>query len=216
MGTSFSTRAAALLFSVLLFTGCEQVFTANVFSSFTRDPSKLPFDQQVAYAESALSSGDAATMADAYDALAASLAKNNNTDADLNLLASNLAVGASGLTDQLPDLVQAAMDGNFATQADLATAVDAVIPTIDYSYISAAQSQLADAKTNGGTITEDQYLMVAVGMVLQTADTAGTSINDITSSDDVAVKTFVNDAVADLTARGETSDLLTDLQGMLP
>jgi len=214
MGTSFSTRAAALVFSVLLFTGCEQVFTANVFSSFTRDPSKLPFDQQVAYAESALSSGDAATMADAYDALAASLAKNNNTDADLNLLASNLAVGASGLTDQLPDLVQAAMDGEFSSASALDGAIADLIPKVDYAYIDNAKQQLDSAILNGGTISEDQYLMVAVGLALKAADANGDSFQGLPAGTEASV--FVDAAVADLTARGETSDLLTDLQGMLP
>ena len=210
------SRAKTLLLgtvTLLLLAGCEQFFTNNLFSGLQRDPSKLPFEQQVAYAESALNSGDKDAMADAYDALSDSLDDRNNKDADLNSLAAELAIGASGLTDTVPELADAAINGDFSSQTDLENALDDVLGDVDYTYIDEAESQLSLIQANGGEVSEEQYVFVAAGLLMKEADTQGGvgGLNATNSSEEL---TFVNDAIADLQSRDEESPLLEDLKAM--
>jgi hypothetical protein len=199
--------------AVVLLAGCEQFFTNNWFSDYQRDPADLPFDQQVAYAESALNSGDPDAMADAYDALADSLEDRNNKDPDLNSLAAELAIGASGLTDTLPDLADAAVNGNFSSQADLANAVNDVLGDVDYAYIDEAAGQLDQITANGGEVSEEQYVFVAAGLMMKEAEKQG-GVDNLTAGDVTEELQFVNDAIADLDSRGESSPLLEDLKSM--
>ena len=62
-----------LLIGLIIFSGCQAVFTFSPFSAFQRDPAKLPPEQQIAWAEGALASGDTASMAEAYALLDALL-----------------------------------------------------------------------------------------------------------------------------------------------
>src|SRR6056297_3393892 len=77
----------------ILLISCEQMFTYSMFEWAQRDPSNLSDDQQISYAKSVLGSGDKEAMADAYEAI------KDNTDPEVQLLASKLAVGASGLNE---------------------------------------------------------------------------------------------------------------------
>ncbi|MDZ7794027.1 MAG: hypothetical protein U5P10_10165 [Spirochaetia bacterium] len=79
----------------ILLISCEQMFTYSIFEWAQRDPSNLSEAQQISYAKSILGSGDKDAMADAYEAI------KDNTDPEVQLLASKLAVGASGSMKQL-------------------------------------------------------------------------------------------------------------------
>lgn len=199
--------------AVLVLAGCEQFFSTNVFSGLQRDPSNLSFDQQVAYAESALNSGDKDAQADAYDALAKSLEDENNTDPELNELAAELAIGASGLSDTVPDLAEAALDGNFSSQADLENALDDKLDDVDYGYVDEAESQLEKIKENGGEVGEEQYVFVAAGKLMNKADEEG-GVGNLDSGNTGDEQQFVEDAITDLESRDESSDLLNDLKSM--
>jgi hypothetical protein len=209
------SRAKTLLLgtaTLLLLAGCEQFFTNNLFSGLQRDPSNLPFEQQIAYAESALNSGDKDAMADAYDALSDSLDDRNNKDADLNSLAAELAIGASGLTDTVPELADAAINGDFSDKNDLAASVNDVLGDVDYTYIDEAKKQLDGIKANGGEVTAEQYVFVAAGLVMKEGQNAGGIENlDGTAGNGQESSDFIDAAIADLQARGDSSDLLDEL-----
>lgn len=199
--------------TVLALAGCEQFFTTSILSGLQRDPSNLPFEQQVAYAESALNSGDEDAMADAYDALSDSLEDENNDDPELNSLAAELAIGASGLTNTLPDLVDAAVNGAFSNQTDLANSVNDVLGDVDYAYIDEATGQLDDIQANGGEVTAEQYVFVAAGLLMKEAEAAG-GVENLDGTSGSESDAFIDAAIADLQSRGESSDLLADLASL--
>jgi hypothetical protein len=196
----------------LLFAGCEQVFTTNVFSELKRDPSNLPKEQQIAYAESALSSGNQEEMAKAYDSLAKTL--EDNDDPELNKLAADLAVGASGMNDVLSDLTSAATDGNLSDLDSLGSEVNDKLDDVDYSYIDEAEEQIDAAEANGGTASEEQYLTVAAGMAMKAGQDAG-GVEMVSAEDATEVTDFVNDAIEKTgTTEGPLKDLADALNGL--
>ena len=197
--------------TLLLLAGCEQFFSTNLLSGMRRDPKNLSFDQQVAYAQSALNSGDRDAMGDAYDALSESLEDQDNDDPELNSLAAELAIGASGLNDTVPDLVDAAVEGDFSNKTELGNAVNDVLDDVDYDYINEAAGQVEQIQANGGEVSEEQYLLVGAGLVMEDAQAAGGVENIDASSPS---RTFVEDAVTDLESRGDDSELLNDLVDM--
>ena len=87
---------AALL--SLLLGSCEKFFTTNLLSGLKRDPANLSPEQQVQYAQQALSSGDAAAMRSAFDALTSGGTSNMTTEQ--KVLAVQCANGAQNIQSQ--------------------------------------------------------------------------------------------------------------------
>jgi hypothetical protein len=197
--------AAPLLF------GCEQFFSNNLLSGARRDPSQLSFDQQISYAESARNSGDKEAMADAYAALSETLEEENNTDPELNRLAAELAVGASGLTDTVPDLLDAAVQGDLSNKDDVAASVNDALDEVDYDYINEAADQIDKIKENGGTVSKEQYVFVGAGLMMEDAEEAGGVENIDPSSES---KQFADEAAEDLESRGEDAGLIGELSDL--
>ncbi|MFP4643790.1 MAG: hypothetical protein ACLFM0_05510 [Spirochaetales bacterium] len=52
-----------------VFSGCEALFTTNVFENFARDPDNMSEEQLVAYGNEAIASGDQDKMTSAYNSL---------------------------------------------------------------------------------------------------------------------------------------------------
>lgn len=202
-------RVTAATASVLLLIGCEQLFSTNVFSGLERDPSKLSFEQQIVYARNAVASGDRKIQAKAYDALAKSLADKNNQDPELNSLAINLAIGASGMADLLTDFLTLLYDGSFSSSADAAASLDGKLSTLDYAYIDSAAAQIAAMKANGGTPSEQQYLLALTGLVMKAGAAAG-GIESI--ADWSEVDALLGDAQADYPA----SDYVDQFDDLTP
>lgn len=207
-------RGLLLALLALSILGCEQVFSTNLFAGLERDPSKLSLDQQIVYAQSALASGDSGKMAKAYDALSDSI--EGTDDAELNLLAADLALGASDLQGVFDEIIDVALgEGtDLSDQGDLAAGLDGALGDVDYSYVAEAQAQIDAAVANGGEVSEEQYLLVTVGLIMQAADGAG-SVSNLNAGNTAAIETWVTAAKADLQARGESSDYLTDLENFL-
>lgn len=198
--------ALVAIASAFVLTGCEQVFTTSVFSSFQRDPANLPPEQQQTYARNALSSGNTKQMKNAYDSLEKSL--EGNTDPELNKLAADLAVGASGMNDVLSDLTAAATSGNVSDPETLGQELNDKLNSIDYEYVNKARAQIEAAETNDGDVTEDQYLTVAAGMAMEVGSQSDGKIENIDSdSEEVQnVKNFVDSGVQN-TGAGDDSIL---------
>jgi len=88
---------AALL--SLLLGSCEKFFTTNLLSGLKRDPANLSPEQQVQYAQQALTSGDAAAMKSAFDALTSGGTSNMTTEQ--KVLAVQCANGAMDIQSQI-------------------------------------------------------------------------------------------------------------------
>ena len=78
----------AIILVPFMYSSCEQVFTYSPLEWAQRDPSNLPEDQRIAYAEFALGSGDTEKLRDAYDAI------KDIDDPDVQYLASQEAESA--------------------------------------------------------------------------------------------------------------------------
>jgi hypothetical protein len=88
--------------------GCQNVFTYSPLKFLQRDPSNLPAEQKVAWAEDALSSGDPQAMEDAYQALQEEA--DAYDDPELTYLAARLALELSGVPQLLFDILDESID----------------------------------------------------------------------------------------------------------
>jgi hypothetical protein len=127
-------------------------------------------DQRISYAESALESGDKDAQKDAYNAI------KDNDDPEVQLLASKVAVGASGINDAIADATDALLAGESYTAQDLKNNVD--VTMLQNSMNSFDQ---ADGNT---TITSDEYLVAAASQAI--IDTTTNDFSDINFSDTTA------------------------------
>mgnify|MGYP006287897203 CR=1 FL=1 len=148
-----------LLFVLLpmLSISCEQFFTHSVMSWAQRDPSNLPEAQRIAYAQSVLGSGDQKAMADAYDAI------KDNTDPDVQLLASKLAVGASGINEAV---AQALDDMQSGSTSSVGTYIDSMVdPQMLTNAVNSMASATNDAST-ASAVTPEEYLTTAAACLI--------------------------------------------------
>ncbi|NBC30983.1 MAG: hypothetical protein GVY29_13440 [Spirochaetes bacterium] len=214
MGGIRVLQIAVATAALVALAGCEQVFTYNVFSSFQRNPENLSPARQKSYAESALESGDQEAMAEAYAALRDDALASD--DPELTSLATDLALGASGINDVAPELAEKALSGELSGADDVESAVgDALDQIQDTQALEDAAALIEKTKENGGTVSEDQYVLATAGLVAKEAkevEDEGGSIEDLDSSDFEEVQTFVDDAQSDLESRGETSETLQLLE----
>lgn len=154
-------RVSALIISLVLLipgllviTGCQEVFTYSLFEGMQRDFSSLSREQKISYAEDVLASGDAKAMAEIYDEIAAMAAN----DPELYLLAADLAMGASGITDVIGDFMSDPDAFDYTT--DLAS--------IDLAMLSNVADNVLAAETAGlSGISEEHYVAAAGAEILQ-------------------------------------------------
>ena len=183
-----------ILTTLALAAGCEAFFTFNVFSGLQRDPASLPPEQQVKYAEEALASGDTAAMQAAYPLIAAQ-ADADPDDPELQLLAADLAIGASGVNDLIADF-----DPDTATAADLNEALAGV----DTTTLGEVEGYVQAAEAAGGTPSDAQYANAAASIVVQEADAAGGFENidwdPVTNPDIQDALTYADNAGIDIQA----------------
>jgi hypothetical protein len=164
-----------LLLLSLLLAGCQEVFTYSLFEGLQRDPSDLPPEQQISYAQSALAAGDVEAMADIYDEIVALAAD----DPDLYLLAADLAMGASGITGVISDVLSDPAAFDYTT--DLAS--------VDLVMLANVAANVLAAETAGvAGITDEQYVTAAGAEILQFLEGGGDlTLVDWTNSTTAAV-----------------------------
>ncbi|TVR85299.1 MAG: hypothetical protein EA428_16075 [Spirochaetaceae bacterium] len=196
------------LLLMLLFTACEDIFTNNVFSNFQRDPDNLSKDQLLSRA--AYVGGDRAEAAKLYEALKTKISAGD--DAEVFLVMTNLALTASGVLDELQDLVKIGIDGDLDDAEALSGALDDKLNNVNYTYVQEAQQQILAARAAGGTVSTDQYVFVTIGLIMQEANEQGTRVGDLTFVPDSPLASFVDEAVADLEAQGKSGTALRELR----
>ena len=159
---SYIIKAILLFVLIPMFSiSCEQFFTHSLMSWAQRDPSNLPKAQQIAYAESVLGSGDKNAMADAYDAI------KDNSDPDVQLLASKLAVGASGINEAVEQALEDLESGSTSS-------LETYLGSIDSTMLDNAVTSMAAATDDPATaseVTSEEYLTVAAASLISAVDT---------------------------------------------
>jgi hypothetical protein len=187
--------AAAL---ILLLASCEAVFTTSYLTGLQRDPANLKGEALEAYAESLLASGTATQeeLAAAYEAIADDAAA--STDPDLQLLAADLALGASGLNQVIEDTldqIEEILDGSatFNPLEELAG--------LDLALLEESAALVSAAADNGAaSLTGTQALIGAAGELVEAANNAPASNGPYTVQD-----------FLDLAAGNANANLETDL-----
>jgi hypothetical protein len=87
---TLSYISAGLLLLVFFISGCQDIFTYGPLDFLQRDPSTLSKDQQLLYAQQALSSGKRSAMEDALDVVVNDLLPDDPTNPELYILAADL------------------------------------------------------------------------------------------------------------------------------
>ncbi len=153
-----------IAFILLSFSGCEAVFTFSPLSlipGVQRSIDDLPAGQQVAYAESLLASGASAEdLAAAY----AAIAEIAGTDPELNLLAADLALGASGLNEAINDMITGLGSGDF----DFSTIEETISSDTFTTNIQNAGDHILTALDSDpdADVSDTQYIVAGAALVL--------------------------------------------------
>ncbi|MBI9102365.1 MAG: hypothetical protein JEY99_08120 [Spirochaetales bacterium] len=173
-----------LVLSIFIMTGCEDLFTTSAFEALAKDPSDMTSAQLETHAATVLSSGDSAAMAEVLTALADDLAATTAAeDPGLYLLATDLALGGSGLTDAIVEVVPDVLAGDINMDESYYTDL---LATFDQDLISDSVTTfeavaLAAAGDDSIEITESQYTNAAVAQALVLLDESSGSTDIFTS-----------------------------------
>ena len=174
-----------LLSVIVLSSGCQAVFTQSPFAGLQRDPSNLSPEQKIGYAESLLATGDTEAMADAYEEIA-KLLEDDPDDPELNLLAAELAMGASGVNDVIEEAISAG--DNF----DVNTALE----NLDMDAIDSVADHVDVVLANGGEVSDNTLVTAAATTVLSVVENGG-DLSALESWDGTSTPEFGNDANAE-------------------
>ena len=152
---------------LLLFIGCQDIFTQSAFTWAAQDPADMSGDQLEAYAEDVVKSGDTDAMAETFDALEPTLPAAAEDDPELYLLASDLAMGGSGLSEALSEVFQAGED----TELVFEDVLNDVISGLDAVYLQDSIDIFADVATAAGgdpsiEIEDSQYVNAAIAQAI--------------------------------------------------
>jgi hypothetical protein len=147
-----------LVFLVLITPSCEQIFTYSPLSFAQRDPANLSEAQQIAYAQSILGTG-----ASREDLIAAYEAIADSSDPEVQYLASQVAVAASGINEAAEEIL-ASID-----TIDTAT-IDSILDGVDDNLLAGAIEAMYIADGDSSTvenIAPEDYLVTAVAVLIE-------------------------------------------------
>ena len=154
--------------TLLMLGSCQAIFTYSPLEFLQRDVTTLPAEQQVGRAENALASGDTEEMKGAYDAVAVLLAESPD-DPELQLLAADLAFGASGVTEVFTSILQDPEALTESTPEDMLEILD----TLDLDLISAGASHIESAVAIGADVEDPQLILAGASLIASAAEDAG-------------------------------------------
>jgi hypothetical protein len=146
-----------LVFLVLITPSCEQIFTYSPLSFAQRDPANLSEAQQIAYAQSILGTG-----ASREDLIAAYEAIADSSDPEVQYLASQVAVAASGINEAAETILES------IDTIDQAT-IESILGTIDDKMLTNAVDSMDIADADSATrenISSEDYLITAAAILL--------------------------------------------------
>jgi len=184
-----------------LLTACEQFFTTSPLEWAQRNPSSLPKEQRIAYAQQALGSGDTKELKKAYDAI-----KNIN-DPDTQYLASQVAIEASGINDAITKALED--PENVDTQK--------VLNDIDGEWLDNAEKSMAKADEDGADISKEDYVAMSAAMAIRYGQESGGSLpegSDIDAVDPKKDGTYLEKSAYYLEQSGYSIDDMDDLLGL--
>lgn len=214
-GMKISTRVLmpmVALVATLLVAGCEQFFTTNLLSSFKRDPSTLTDAQKITYAQSAIDSGDAQTMFDAFNALTSGKTTSQLTDQEKSL-AVQLGIGASGVSNTIASAL-----ADYSSGGDPTSSLDQASSVIDAGVADQTAAILMAMPSD--QVTSDQLILAAASLVLAAGQSAG-GVDQLPSTSDPTAQarlnnatTLLNQAQTMLQNSGQSTDLITSLEGL--
>jgi hypothetical protein len=184
-----------------LLASCEAVFTFSPLEGLARDPSQLSPQQKVEYAQEALASGDTAAMKKAYDAIKGS------KDPSTNVLAGELAFGASGASGALTKALAVIAGGGDESS------LDSILDSVDLSLATAGAQNIVSADAGGADVTDSQYAIAASAYALSAANAAGGFENFPLSSGDPGYADY--EQAQQLADKVSSSDLSSALQSIL-
>ena len=189
---------------ILLLGSCEQMFTFSPLSWAQRDPSNLSDAQKIAYAEGVLGSGDTDAMADAYNAI------KDSSDPDVQYLASQLAVGASGLNEAVQDAL-----ADFDEIESGSASINDYLNTINDPMLQNAVDAMALADGDPDTkddITQEDYLVTAAAiLIINNNDIENEDFSNAGFSNPNKTGTWQQQTAYYLQEAGFTTDDLNDI-----
>jgi hypothetical protein len=204
---------AACAAVVLLFGGCQAIFTYSPLSGLQQSPSDMTPAQRLTYAQDALASGDTAAMKSAYDAI------KNDTSAEAQYTTAQLGIELSGVSAVLRDI--ATDTSTLTTQLNT---IDDFITShhLDPTYMVAAAAQLTAAAAGGVTLSTMDYAMGSMGLLLGDAMAESGTWNItpaiITDPERDAASSFLAPAVANvatLPSGDPLKQFITDLDNFI-
>lgn len=140
---------------------CEGIFTTSLATPFAGEPTP----------EEALASGNRSAMEDAYKKMKDDAA--SSSDGDEQLLAGQLAMELSGLSDLFYDVL--ADDIDFSKdEAYNQAAIDAAVADLDAGYLSEAAAFYSLADANGADMDATDYLIGGVLLLAAEVESTGT------------------------------------------
>lgn len=160
-----------LILLTLVTVSCEQIFTYSPVTFAQRDPADLPDAQKVAYAQNILGSGASQEdLTAAYEAIA------DSSDPEVQLLASQVAVAASGINEAAATILE-----SIDTIDD--TTLEGILDTIDNDMLSNAIDSMDAAQADSSTkenISSEDYLITAAAILLsEDLDLSETTFDNI-------------------------------------
>ena len=178
--------------AVLLFGGCQAIFTWSPLSGLQQNPSDMTPAQRLTYAQDALASGDKDTMKTAYDAI------KDDTSADAQYTAAQLGIELSGVPQVLRDIATdtSTVNHQLNTINDYITAHH-----LDPTYMVAAVPQLEAAAAAGIALTNTDHAMGAMGLLLGGAMSSRGDWNVVAGNPEKGdALTFLQPAVDDVSS----------------
>ena len=191
---------------LVMYVGCQAVFTASPFSFMKKDVADMSYGQQQAYALEALASGDLEAMKEAFDALKAELA--DSDDPDANLLGAHLAMELSGVPGILDDVVEGDIDFS-GDQEDTEDQLTDFLAETDTEYMEEAADFYQSAAANGGELSGSDYILGATCILFSGTD--GEDVDSASGTEEQAdAVAFLEAGLADESLDDESRDMLQD------
>lgn len=209
--------ALAIGLPLLLLSGCEKFFTTNLLSGLQRDPANLSTQQQIQYAQQALTSGDAAAMKSAFDALTGGGTSNMTTEQ--KVLAVQCGNGALNIQAQTATI---AAQWSAGDDAAAKASIDSLAQIIDAGLAANTAAILDTLTTSTPGITANDFALAAITQGLIAAKLAGgvdglqpapTAVDPAYASYTKA-QTYFNDSETILSATRESTDTVNGIAGL--